>query len=368
MSAAGLDAGSGLSLSELADRLGTTVIGDGSVRIHRLAAIRDAEPGDLTFLSNPRYAGWLESTRASAVIVGREAPAGSLPRLVADDPFLLFLHAVAILHPEEEHRAGRHATAVVATGARVDASATLGPGVVIEEGASIGERSVLLANAYVGREARIGAGCLLYPNAVVREECELGDRVILHAGAVIGADGFGYAFDGRAHRKVPQIGRVVLEDDVEIGANSTIDRATLGVTRIGRGTKIDNLVHIAHNVEIGEHSILCAQVGISGSARIGRFVIFAGQSGMVGHVEIGDGARIGAQGGVTRSVPPGETVSGYPAQNHTRASRAYAALRQLPEALRTLTRLERRVAELEGRKPDEMPARASTESTDEEEA
>jgi len=328
--------------------LGLELRGNGSIRVSRLAGLRDAEPGDLTFLSNPRYAPLLGSTRASAAIVGREAPEHPLPYLIAADPQDAFLRAVAILHPEPVRgEGGTHATAMVDPTAILDPSVSIGPGVVVESGARIGAGSTLLAGSYVGRGAVIGCDCLLHPHAVVREDCVLGARVILQPGAIVGSDGFGYAWDGKQHRKVPQVGRVVIEDDVEIGANSTIDRATLGTTRIGRGTKIDNLVHVAHNVEIGEYSILCAQAGISGSARIGRFVVVAGQAGLVGHIEVGDGARIGAQGGVTKSVPAGQTVSGYPAQNHTRASRMYASLRHLPEIQRTVADLERRLTRLE---------------------
>ncbi|MCC7141250.1 MAG: UDP-3-O-(3-hydroxymyristoyl)glucosamine N-acyltransferase [Candidatus Eisenbacteria bacterium] len=340
-------------LEEIARRLGAEPRGDGAVRIRGVAGLREAGAGDLSFLADPRYQDALRETRAAAVLVPSKLPAPSLPHVVVDDPLAAFLQIVALFHPAlPEGVPGVHPSAVIAADARIGESASIGPHVVVESGATIGPAAVLLAGAYVGRNASVGAEAVLHPGAVLRHHCEIGARVIVHAGAVIGADGFGYVFQQGSHRKVPQVGKVVVEDDVEIGANTTIDRATFGVTRIGRGSKLDNLVHVGHNVEIGEHSILCAQVGISGSARLGRFVVLGGQAGLVGHIEVGDGSRVGAQSGVTKSLPPGETVSGYPAQNHTRASRVYAALRQLPEALRALRGLERRVAALDGQRPE----------------
>ncbi|MEZ4653969.1 MAG: UDP-3-O-(3-hydroxymyristoyl)glucosamine N-acyltransferase [Candidatus Eisenbacteria bacterium] len=265
------------------------------------------------------------------------------------DPYRSFLQVLQIFsRPPDQPPTGIDPSAIVSPNAQLGEGLAIGPHVVIEDGVHIGDGTVLMAGCYVGPRSRIGRGCRLYPRVVIREDIQVGDQVILHPGVVLGSDGFGYAFDAGQHRKIPQMGRVVIEDDVEIGANSTIDRATTGETRIGRGTKIDNLVHVAHNVEIGPLSILCAQAGISGSTRLGRGVTLAGQAGLVGHIEIGDGARVGAQGGVTKSVKAGETVSGYPATNHGRASRMYAALRHLPDALRSLRNLEQRMRKLEG--------------------
>jgi UDP-3-O-[3-hydroxymyristoyl] glucosamine N-acyltransferase len=337
-----------LTLGELAERTGARLVGDAQARISGVSGIREAEAGQITFVANPRYLHYLAETQASAVIVGEGVEGSRIPCLVAADPYRAYLEVLQIFaRTPDQPPTGIDPTAIVSPKATLGENLAIGPHVVIEDEVEIGDGTILMAGCYVGPRSRIGAHCRFYPNVVLREETMVGDRVILHPGVVLGSDGFGYAFDGSAHRKIPQMGRVIVEDEVEIGANSTIDRATTGETRIGRGTKIDNLVHVAHNVEIGELSIICAQAGISGSTRLGRGVTLAGQAGLVGHIEIGDGARVGAQGGVTKSVPAGETVSGYPATNHGRASRMYAALRHLPEALRAMRELEARVQELE---------------------
>lgn len=337
-----------LTLGELAERTGARLVGDAQVRISGVSGIREAVPGQITFVANSRYLHYLSDTNASAVIVGEGVDGSRIPHLVATDPYRTYLQVLQIFsRPPDQPPTGIDPSAIVSPRATLGENLAIGPYVVIEDDVEIGDGTILMAGCYLGPRSRIGAHCRFYPHVVLREETTVGDRVILHPGVVLGSDGFGYAFDGTAHRKIPQMGRVILEDDVEIGSNSTIDRATTGETRIGRGTKIDNLVHLAHNVEVGELSILCAQVGISGSTRLGRGVTLGGQSGAVGHIEIGDGARIGAQGGVTKSVPAGETVSGYPATNHARASRMYAALRHLPETLRRIRELESRVRELE---------------------
>ena len=220
---------------------------------------------------------------------------------------------------------------------------------VIEGGVVIGDRTTILPGTCILRHSRIGSDCLIYPNVVIREYTEIGARVILHGGVVLGSDGFGFMTEGSVLHKVPQIGRVVLEDDIEVGANTCIDRATTGTTRVRRGTKIDNLVQVAHNVEIGEVSLLCAQVGVSGSTQVGSRVKLAGQAGLVGHIRIGDGAVVGAQGGVTKSVPPETCVSGYPARPHAAAVRQQAALARLPELLDELREMRQRLAALEER-------------------
>ncbi len=340
-----------LTLNEIGAKVGGKISGDGGIRIRGVAGIREAEAGQITFLANPKYESFLRETRASAIILHESLPAPPLPALLTPEPYLAFLEVVRLFDTGQVELPSRgvHPSAVVAPGAILGEDVSIGPLAVVCEGATIGPRSVLSAGVYVGPGVILGEDCLLYPRVVLRKETEIGARVIIHAGAVIGDDGFGFAPDGEGYRKIPQIGKVVIEDDVEIGANTTIDRATIGVTRIGRGSRIDNLVMIAHNVEIGENSILCAQVGISGSTRVGKHVVLAGQVGIVGHVTIGDNARVGAQGGVTKSIPPGESYSGYPAQPHTRAQRLYAALRSLPEALRAIRQLDRRVQALEER-------------------
>ena len=340
-----------VTLEVVAEEVGGVVIGDGSIEITGVAGIREAEEGELTFLANPRYEAYLPQTRASAVIVAENHLDLGKPLIQNPNPDLAFLKAVRFFAGEGERpRAGAHPSALVAEDATVAPDASIGPMAVVEAGASIGARSILHAGCYVGARARIGADALLYPHVVVREECVLGDRVIVHPGAVIGSDGFGFVRDGGIYRKLPQVGNVAIGDDVEIGANVTIDRATTGTTRVGNGTKIDNLVQIAHNVEIGENCILVAQVGISGSTRVGSHAILAGQAGIVGHIEIGAGAVVAAKSGVSRSVKPGERVFGYPAQPMPLARRIEASIRRLPELVQTVRELRRRVQKLEGGK------------------
>lgn len=303
------------TISELAALVGGEVFsGTGDTVIEGPAALDAAQTGEISFFSHPRYASDLKTTRASAVLVPRdfegETPAACIR---VDNPSGAFARITAEFVREPAlPPAGIHPSAVVHAGVQIAPDAGVGENAVIMAGASIGAGSVVMAGSYVGENARIGNGCLLHPHAVVRHGCILGDRVILHPGVVIGSDGFGYdTRDGR-HVKIAQSGIVVVENDVEIGANTTVDRARFGRTVIGEGTKIDNLVMIAHNVVIGKHCIVCAQVGIAGSAQIGNYVILAGQAGIVGHIKIGDGTIIGAQTGVSNDVEAGARVVGSP--------------------------------------------------------
>jgi len=342
------------SLAELASWIGGTVEGDGSVQIRGLATLEEAGPGELSFYGNPRYRKELGTTRASAVLLppGEPVHRAGVAWVRVPSPHLAFARLLTVFHPAPRPAAGVHPRAEVHPSARVDPTATVMALAVVEAGAVVGARSVLWPGSYVGEGSRLGEDCVLQPGAVVRERCELGNRVMLQPGVVVGSDGFGFAFDpaGPAHVKVPQVGTVRIEDDVEVGAGSCIDRATTGETVIGRGTKIDNLVQIAHNVRVGPLSILCAQVGISGSTEVGAGVVLAGQVGVVGHVHVGDGARIAAQSGVPHDVPAGSTVAGYPAVDHALWLRQAAALKQLPELLREVRELRARVAALESRK------------------
>ncbi|HEY3155017.1 MAG TPA: UDP-3-O-(3-hydroxymyristoyl)glucosamine N-acyltransferase [Candidatus Eisenbacteria bacterium] len=340
-----------VTLEAVAKAIDGTVVGDGSVEITGVAGIREAREGDLTFLANPRYESYLDVTQASAIIVSENHRNIRKPLIQNPNPYLAFLKAIRLFAGEAERPCtGVHPTAVVSEEAYVAQDASIGPYVVIERGASIGARAIVHAGCYVGARTRLGDEVLLYPNVTVREECVLGDRVIVHSGTVVGSDGFGFVRDGDVYRKLPQVGNVVVEDDVEIGANVTIDRATTGTTRIGAGSKIDNLVQIAHNVQIGENCIIVAQVGISGSTVLGDHVVLAGQVGIVGHIEIGDGASVGAQSGVSKSVKAGERMFGYPAMPLRQAKRIEASIRNLPELIQTVRRLKRRVDELEGSK------------------
>jgi UDP-3-O-[3-hydroxymyristoyl] glucosamine N-acyltransferase len=331
------------SVREIAERVGGTLEGPSDVSVRGVAPIEEAGPGDLTFVAHPRYLSAVDTTAASAILAPPDVRCPSRLAVVrVRDAYAALQRVLELFDPGAGVTSpGVHASAVVSDLARLDAGVGIGPLAVVEPGARIGAGTMIGAGAYIGSDAALGRSCVLHPHVFLGRRCTLGDRVIVQAGAVIGSDGFGYAFVEGAYRKIPQIGTVEVGDDVEIGANACIDRATLGKTRIGQGTKIDNLVQIAHNVAIAENSALAAQCGVAGSARIGRGVRLGGQAGLVGHIRIGDGAQIGAQAGVIGDVAPGTTVSGYPARPHQESLRAEAALRRLPEIARRLRALER---------------------------
>jgi UDP-3-O-[3-hydroxymyristoyl] glucosamine N-acyltransferase len=345
------------SLEELARIVGGEIIGPSGIVIDGVAGIKEAEEGQITFLANPRYESYLSETNASAVIANRD---GDSPRTIlkVDNPYLAFLKVVTLFDrsPMERYERSVHPTAVVDESAVIGEEVAIGAYAVIGKNVVLGDRSTILAHACICENVTIGKDCLIYPHVTIRERSEIGNEVIIHAGAVIGSDGFGYAKDGNTHHKIPQIGIVRLEDNVEIGANATIDRATTGVTLVRRGSKIDNLVQLAHNVVVGEDSVLAAQVGISGSTEIGRNVVLGGQAGLVGHITIGDGSMVGAQGGVTKSIPPETRVSGYPAREHTLARKIYAATKRLPDVLKDFRKLQERIEELEKGRRGGTPA------------
>jgi UDP-3-O-[3-hydroxymyristoyl] glucosamine N-acyltransferase len=334
------------SLREIADLVDGQLLGDGSIEILRVSGLEEAQPGDLSFLANPRYRRLLKTTRATAVLVPQDVSSAPLPLIQVKNPHLALALVLEHLHPAERPQPGIHPTALIGQGTVIGAGISVGPYTVIEDRVQVGDRAVIGALCAIGPRARIGSETRIYSRVTVREDVQVGERVTIHSGAVIGADGFGYAKTEKGHHKIPQVGTVIVEDDVEIGANVTIDRATLGATRIGRGTKIDNLVQIAHNVQIGRHCILCAQVGISGSTVIGDNVTLAGQAGVGGHLQVGDGATAGGQAGVTRDVPPGTVVSGYPARPHEQAKKREAAALLMPNIIKQLRSLEREVAAL----------------------
>ena len=341
-----------LSLSDLAARIGAEVRGDGARRVSGVAPLETAGPEQLAFYANPRYRHELSATRAAAVIVAEDEAKfvpDSAVRLVSAQPYVSFAKASAVFFRELTLEAGIQKYALVDDTAHVHPTAAVSPGAYVGHGAKIGARTILHAGARVLDCAEIGEDCRLWSGAVVRENCIVGNRVILQPNCVVGSDGFGFAFDleGPQHRKVPQAGIVRIEDDVEVGACTTIDRATLGETVIGRGTKIDNLVQVAHNVKVGALSLLVAQSGISGSTELGQGVILAGQAGVIGHLKLGDGARVGAQGGVSRDLAEGETVSGSPAVAHRDWLRMSVALPRVPELLKQIRKLEQRVKDLE---------------------
>jgi UDP-3-O-[3-hydroxymyristoyl] glucosamine N-acyltransferase len=304
--------------------------------------LETAGPEDLSFLTHPRYRERAERSRAAALLVDRESAAGLAQDLVVcSDPYRALAVLLQRLHPRRERAAGAHPTAIVGSGCEIAASAHLGPYVVLGDGVRVGEGAVLEAHVVVGDGCRIGAGAVLHPRVVLYDRTEVGEGCVLHAGAVVGSDGFGFAEDQGRQVKIPQLGSVRLGREVEVGANSTIDRATFETTSIGDFTKLDNLVQVGHNVQIGRGCILCGQVGISGSTRLGDGVVFAGQAGAGNHLEIGDGVRVAAQTAVLASVEAGRAVGGTPAVPLAEWRRQVAALRRLPELLRRIARLER---------------------------
>ena len=340
-----------MKLRDIADRLQCGLVGDGDVDIIRVAAIHRAAPGDLTFLANARYLPQLATTGASAVILGRDttgAPPASCAVLRADDPYSAFAHAVSLFAPATPATPGIDPLSAVAPDATIGEGVSIGPFVTVGAGASIGARTVVSPNVVIGAGARIGDDCLIHSQSAIRERVVIGHRVTLHNGVVVGSDGYGFARqkDG-THLKIPQHGDVVIEDDVEIGANSAIDRPAIGETRIGAGTKIDNLVHVAHGVAIGRRTLLAAQVGIAGSTTIGDDVMMAGQSGVAGHIRVGKGAIVGAKSAVLQSVEDGRFVTGHPAFDHAEWRKASVVFRSLPALRKRIDELERQIAELE---------------------
>jgi len=337
-----------MTLRELAERLGAVLEGDGAVEVTRVAGIEQAGPGDVTFLANPKYAAALGATRASAVILAPGAPAAPCAMLRIANPYLAFARAAQAFAPPRTVPPGVHQSAVVAADAVLEAGVAIAPLVVVGRRAVIGARTVLHPHVVIGDDAVLGADCVIHARVSIREACRLGARVVVQDGAVIGADGFGFAHhpDG-THEKIPQIGPVVIEDDVEIGANTTIDRPAVGETRIRAGAKIDNLVQIAHGVTVGLNTLLAAQVGIAGSTVIGDNVIFAGQVGVANHLSVGDGVKATAQTGINNSIPAGMFVSGLPAIDNRQWNKAAVIFGKLPEYRRQLIDLERRLAALE---------------------
>jgi UDP-3-O-[3-hydroxymyristoyl] glucosamine N-acyltransferase len=332
-----------MKLSEIAERLGASIENASpEAEISGVAGIEDASAGQVTFISNPKYASKARTTQAAAILVAPGFPAGELPVLRHPNPYLAFARALELFYQPPHYQPGVHPTAVIHPTAAVGARAHIGPYVVIDEGATVGDDAVLLAHVVIYRGARIGHRFFAHSHAQVREFCQLGDDVILQNGVVIGADGFGFARDGsRGWHKIVQSGVTRLGNRVEVQANSTVDRASIGETVVGEDTKIDNLVQVGHGSSIGEHTMLCSQVGVGGSSHVGSNVILAGQVGVAGHLTIGDGAVATAQTGIPSDVPAGATVSGYPAIENRlwlRASAVFAKLPELAKAVRRLTR------------------------------
>ncbi|MRR34617.1 UDP-3-O-(3-hydroxymyristoyl)glucosamine N-acyltransferase [bacterium] len=335
------------TLRELAEYLGGTVAGDESKAVTGVASLDDAADHQITFLANPRYAPKVATTGAGAVVLPPGAESHGRNAIHVANPYLAFAKLLTLFHVAPREPRGIMEGALVGQDVTVGSDVTVYPGAYVGDGVTLGDRVTILPGAVIYEGVTVGSDVTLHSNVVVYQGCRIGNRVTVHAGTIIGSDGFGYAPDGDGFFKIPQLGIVIIEDDVEIGANTTIDRAALNATRIGRGTKIDNLVMIAHNCVIGENCTIVSQVGISGSTKLGKRVTLAGQVGVAGHLEIGDNVMVGAKSGIPGSVPAGSMLSGIPAYNHRDWLRVSAMVPKLPELKKTVAELEKRVRELE---------------------
>jgi UDP-3-O-[3-hydroxymyristoyl] glucosamine N-acyltransferase len=328
-----------MKLSRIASQLNVRLDGD-DAEITGVAGIEEAGPGQITFIANPKYASAVKTTQASAVIVSEDFPAAPLATLRSSNPYLTFARALALFYEPPKYQPGIHPTAQIHPSTRIGANASVGAYVVIDEGVVIGNHCVLLPHVVIYRGARIGNNFFAHAHAVVREYCQLGDDVVLQNGVIVGADGFGFAKDENNHwEKIVQSGPAILCDRVEVQANACIDRASIGETRIGSGTKVDNLVQVGHGCKVGDDTLLCAQVGLAGSTEVGNKVILAGQVGVAGHCKIGDGAIVTAQSGIPNDVDAGSVVSGYPAIENRQWLRAVAVFNKLPELAKTIRAL-----------------------------
>jgi UDP-3-O-[3-hydroxymyristoyl] glucosamine N-acyltransferase len=329
--------------AEIARHVEGEVAGDPSVVLTGFAPAERAQPGDLTFAENPDYFARAEQSKATAIIVGSAFSSTQKVLIRVANARIAFAKVLSLFFPEPLFAPGVHPMAVIAPTAQVDASAHVGAHCAVSEKVRIGPRVVLQGGNHIGANCQIGEDTNLFPNVVLYARTELGKRVRIHSGAVIGSDGFGYVLDNGVHRKVPQVGSVIIRDDVEIGANVTVDRGALGPTIIGRGSKIDNLVQIAHNVVTGEHCLIVAQAGIAGSTKLGNYVVLGGQVGLAGHLKIGNRVAIAAQSGVMHNIPDGEKWFGSPAQPDRQTKRQVIALHQLPELLKRVGELEKKL-------------------------
>ncbi len=341
------------TLKDIADIVKGEIVGDGNVVVTGVCGIREAQEGDITFIANPKYESLLDQTKASAVITSKEINSASKPIIRTENPSLAFAEIMSLFSSQKiKHPQGIHSSAIIGEGVKLGRDVSIGAHAIIGDHVSIGDNSIVYGGCFVGQDTKIGSDCLVHPNVTIKEGTSISDRVIIQSGTVIGSDGFGYVTVDGVHKKIPQIGIVVLEDDVEIGANVTIDRARFDRTVIGQGTKIDNLVQIAHNVISGKNCIIVAQAGVSGSTILGDNVTLAGQVGLVGHITVGDNAIVAAQGGVIKSVPANTMVSGYPAKPHNIAKRVNACIQRLPQLFKIIEELRKKVENLEKGKKD----------------
>jgi UDP-3-O-[3-hydroxymyristoyl] glucosamine N-acyltransferase len=340
-----------LRLRDIAALLGGEIVGDPELEIKGVSGMEDAQEGEITFAASKKTAVLASRGRASCIIVKETIPDTDKAQLKVDDPHYAFARLLEHFYQKPRGPAGISGLAFVAEGASLAEEVSIHACAYVSEGASVGRGTVIYPGAFIGDKARVGQDCVIHPNVVVREGVSIGDRVIIHAGSVIGSDGFGYVQRGGIHHKVPQVGTVTVGDDVEIGANVTIDRATTGATVIGKGTKIDNLVQVAHNVKVGENAIVVAQAGIAGSSVIGSSVVLAGQVGISDHVKIEDGTVIGAQSGVMSDLSKG-FYSGSPAMSHREWLKAVSLFARLPELNKRIQALEGRLKDIERRQGD----------------
>lgn len=331
------------TLGHLSEIVGGRIIGDPNLKITGVSGIKEAMPGDITFIASPKYLSELKTTKASVIITSREIAGSNAALLLVDEPYYAFARIMNYLYKKGPAFKGVSSNAFICEGARLGKDISIYPLVYIGEGAEIGDNAIVYPGSYIGERTKIGERTLIYPNVTIREDTSIGSGVIIHSGAVIGSDGFGYATHEGRHYKIPQVGTVVIEDDVEIGANVTVDRAAMGKTIIKRGTKIDNLVQVAHNVTIGEDCLLAAQVGIAGSTELGHHVTLAGQVGIVGHIKIGENVIAGAQSGISKGIKSNQTVSGSPAIPHKEWLKAQVIFPDLPELRKKIMELEEKV-------------------------
>ena len=336
-----------LTAAALAQHLNGEVIGDGSIELSGFATADRAIPGDLTFAEKESYFATADASNASAVLVAGDCTSTSKVLIRVANPRIAAAYALQLLYPSETFSAGIDPSATVAESATIDPSAHIGPGCVIGENVSIGAGAVLIGGNHIAHDSQIGSDTRLHPNVVIDSHTVIGDRTTIHSGTVIGADGYGYVFDQGRHVKMPQIGNVVIGNDVEIGSNTCIDRAALGSTTIGSGTKIDNLVHIAHNVTFGDNCLILGQTGFAGSTTFGDYCVIASQSGVAGHLNIGNQVTIGSKSGVMRDIADKETVLGYPAVPHTQAKRQWVGIQRLPDIQQQLRDLQKQVKALQ---------------------
>ena len=334
----------GKTLGELAEYVGGRVCGDADVLIRSASTLGRAEAGDISFLTNRKYEKQLRATKASAVIVGKETPSASVPLLIAEDPYFAFMQIMVLLHGHRKHKkVGISPRSSISDSAKVGAECHIYDFATIADDARIGDGCIVYPGAYIGQDVHLGNDSIIYPNVTIYDGCKIGNRVIINANSAIGEDGFGYASHKGLHHKIPQIGTVIIEDDVEIGACCGIERGTLGDTVIGQGSKLGDLIAIGHGTKIGAHCLLVAQVGVAGSTTLGHHCIIGGQVGIVGHISVGNNVTIAAKAGVINNIPDGKVVLGAPAIEANQGRRAYGMIQYLPEMRQSIRDLQNRI-------------------------